>query len=52
MGRSRPELMHNVRSIPLGNYVIFYIPRERGIEVVRVLQGSRDLDSLFDSEDY
>lgn len=52
MGRSRPELMHNVRSIPIGNYVIFYIPRERGIEVVRVLQGSRDLDSLFDSEDY
>lgn len=52
MGRPRPELLPNLRSIPIGNYVIFYIPRENGIDVVRVLHGSRDLDSQFDSEDF
>lgn len=52
MGRTRPELLSNLRSIPIGNYVIYYIPRQRGIEIVRVLHGSRDLDSLFDSEEF
>jgi|SRR5579872_1813899 toxin ParE1/3/4 len=51
MGHARPELLPNLRSIPIGNYVIFYIPRDRGIDVARVLHGSRDLDSMFDSED-
>jgi toxin ParE1/3/4 len=30
-------------------YLIFYIPRDYGIEVVRVLHGSRDLGTLFAS---
>ncbi len=51
MGRPRPELLANLRSIPIGNYVIFYVPREHGVEVVRVLHGSRDLDSLVEGED-
>jgi len=28
-------------------YLIFYIPRDDGIEVVRVLHGARDLEGLF-----
>ena len=48
MGRTRPELAKDVRSFPVGNYVIFYVPRRRGIEVVRVLHGSRDLESIFE----
>jgi toxin ParE1/3/4 len=28
-------------------YLIFYIPRDYGIEVVRVLHGARDLEALF-----
>jgi toxin ParE1/3/4 len=28
-------------------YLIFYIPRDDGIEVVRVLHGARDLEALF-----
>jgi len=31
----------------LRKYLIFYIPRDWGIEVVRVLHGSRDLEALF-----
>jgi toxin ParE1/3/4 len=29
-------------------YLIFYRPMESGIEIVRVLHGSRDLDSFFE----
>lgn len=31
-------------------HLIFYLPRENGIEVIRVLHGSRDLDALFGEE--
>jgi toxin ParE1/3/4 len=30
-------------------YLIFYIPRSDGIEIVRVLHGARDLDAIFRS---
>ena len=50
LGRSRPELMPDVRSLTIGRYVIFYLPRVRGIEVVRVLHGSRDIAAMFDDE--
>ena len=30
-------------------YLIFYMPRSNGIEVVRVLHGARDLGALFGS---
>jgi toxin ParE1/3/4 len=50
MGRERPELLADLRSFPVGRYVIFYLPRRRGIEVVRVLHGARDLKPLFEQE--
>lgn len=50
LGRLRPELMPDVRSLTVGHYVIFYLPRVRGIEVVRVLHGSRDIVSIFEDE--
>jgi toxin ParE1/3/4 len=43
IGRTRPELLTDLRSFPFGRYVIFYLPRKRGIEVVCVLHGARDL---------
>ena len=30
------------------NYLIFYRPIERGIEVIRVLHAARDIDALFE----
>jgi hypothetical protein len=36
--------------LAFGRYVIFYLPRKRGIEVVRVLHGARDLKPLFDED--
>ena len=39
-----------VWSVPkFKNHLIFYRPIENGIEVVRVLHGARDLESLLDS---
>jgi len=50
IGRARPELLTDLRSLPFGRYVIFYLPRKRGIEVVPVLHGARDLGPLFDED--
>ena len=33
-----------------GNYVIFYQPTDEGIEVVRVIDGRRDLPRAFRQE--
>ena len=50
VGRRRPELAPDVRSFAVGRYVVFYLPLSRGIEVVRVLHGSRDIESIFENE--
>jgi toxin ParE1/3/4 len=47
MGRNREELMQDLRSFPLGAYVIFYRPTKDGIEVIRVLHSARDTEDIF-----
>jgi toxin ParE1/3/4 len=42
-GRERPDLAEGIRSFPVGRYVIFYQPTGNGIDVVRILHGSRDI---------
>lgn len=32
------------------NYLIFYRPTDRGIEMVRVLHGARDINAVFESD--
>jgi toxin ParE1/3/4 len=44
-GRSRDELRPNLRSFPVGNYIIFYVPLPDGVEVVRVMNGRQDIDA-------
>ncbi|MHC5726665.1 MAG: type II toxin-antitoxin system RelE/ParE family toxin [Nostoc sp.] len=51
MGRKRSELLSSLRSFPVDDYLIFYRPIETGIEVLRVVNGYRDLDALFDQPD-
>jgi len=46
-GEARPDLGASVRSFPVGNYVIFYRPMEDGIQVIRVLHGSRDVSRIL-----
>ncbi len=33
------------------NYLMFYVPHPGGIDVVRILHGARDIDSLFSQEE-
>lgn len=51
MGRIRDDLAPNLRSFPVGSYLIFYRQTEEGIEVIRVLHGARDIDSLFHKDE-
>ncbi|QIR41902.1 type II toxin-antitoxin system RelE/ParE family toxin (plasmid) [Tolypothrix sp. PCC 7910] len=48
IGRARTELAPKLRSIPVGKYLIFYRPIAEGIEIVRVIHGARDIESLFE----
>ena len=43
VGRARPELAPNLRSYPVGNYVLYYRPMASGIEIVRVRSGYLDI---------
>ncbi len=47
MGRAREELAASLRSFPFGRYVIYYVPIEDGIDVVRALHSARDIDAIF-----
>ncbi len=47
---ARPELegLRSFRVQGFENHLVFYLPREFGIEVVRVLHGARDLEAIFE----
>lgn len=47
MGTARPDLAEALRSFPVDRYVIYFRPIQQGIELVRVLRGSRDITVLF-----
>jgi toxin ParE1/3/4 len=44
-GRARSDLAPNLRSFPVGSYIIFYIPKPDGVDVVRVMNGRQDIDA-------
>ena len=47
LGESCAELIDGLRSFPVGNYLIFYFPLENGVNIVRVMHGSRDMNTQF-----
>jgi toxin ParE1/3/4 len=47
LGRQRDELSPGLRSFPVGRYVIFYRIKGEELQIVRILSGYRDIDSLF-----
>jgi toxin ParE1/3/4 len=49
MGQSRPDLAPDVRVSCVGNFLIFFVPHDNGIAVVRVIHGARDYASFFRS---
>jgi toxin ParE1/3/4 len=44
-GRERAGLRSNLRSLPLGNYIVFYRALPDGVEIVRVMSGRQDFDA-------
>jgi toxin ParE1/3/4 len=53
LGRARPELGAGVRSFPADRHVLFYRPLRgaAGIQIVRVLHGARDVDSISSGDE-
>ena len=47
MGKSYTKIAPCLRGFILEDYIIFYYPRKDGIDIVRVVSGYRDLESLF-----
>jgi toxin ParE1/3/4 len=47
MGRSREDLRPALRSFAVKPYVVFFQAIDDTIEVVRVLHGSRDIDTIL-----
>lgn len=51
-GFRRPA-MRRMRRVPVTgafeNWLVFYLPKRRGIEVVHILHGARDIECLLDA---
>ena len=47
IGAPRDELRNNLRSFPIGRFLIFYDADDRGIRVIRVLHGARLYEKLL-----
>lgn len=48
LGSSREDLRASLRSLAIGQYVIFYVVREEIIEIVRIFHGARDFGAAFE----
>ena len=47
MGRSYAYIKPSLRGLPLDGYIIIYQIIDDGIEILRVVSGRQDLESLF-----
>ena len=47
IGIDRPELAVDLKSFPVDRYVLYYRANTGGIELVRGLNGSRDINRAF-----
>ena len=48
VGREQNEYLIGLRSFVVKSYFIFYLPLDNGIDVLRVLHSSRDIESIFE----
>ncbi len=46
IGRVRPEFQSDCRSLPVGNYVLYYCVQPETVEIIRVVHSSRRLTTL------
>jgi toxin ParE1/3/4 len=50
VGRARPELRSDIRSFAFKGYVIFFRYQADAFEVVNIIEGHRDIDTLFKAD--
>ena len=50
IGRARSRLSEGLRSFVHGSHVVFYMPWQGEVAIVRVLHGTQDVEAVF--EDY
>lgn len=48
MGKDYSWIVPALRGFIVDDYIVFYYPREDGIDIVRVVYGKRDLEALFE----
>lgn len=51
MGKDYAWISSDLRGFVIDDYIVFYYPREEGIDIVRVANGRRDLKALFEEFD-
>ena len=51
IGRNVEEFGPNLRSFPIGSYLIFYRPIEDGIQLLRIVHGARDITPEYFAEE-
>lgn len=51
MGRSYDDIAPELRGVPIEGYIMLYRLIEDGVEIVRVVSGYRNLESLFSESD-
>ncbi|MDY7015960.1 MAG: type II toxin-antitoxin system RelE/ParE family toxin [Cyanobacteriota bacterium] len=51
IGRQRNEILRGLRSLPIDNYLILYMPIGQDVEIFRVVSGYRNLSALFTDVD-
>jgi toxin ParE1/3/4 len=47
IGAQREEYFSGLRVFPVERYLVFYLPLDDGIQVIRILHASRDIDVDF-----
>ncbi|MBI4124955.1 MAG: type II toxin-antitoxin system RelE/ParE family toxin [Deltaproteobacteria bacterium] len=45
IGRKREDLANDLRSFPIGSYIIFYRLQNTHIQIIRILHAARDISS-------
>ena len=51
IGRTRPEILPDLRRFREGSHIVFYRTRGMVIEIIGVPHVSMDVDSCFENED-
>jgi toxin ParE1/3/4 len=49
LGQARPDLSEGLRHFPMRPYIVFYRAIENGVEIVRFVDGRRDLGTLINA---